>query len=632
MKKYIIVIMLSLTFCSLYAQKEVEMTRGVWMWGSTLGSADSKTLAGNLKTNYVNKVFLLIKGTAGTKTSASVLSDFITEAHNAGIQVHLWYIVAEDMLYITSHPDAAVYHSPKPGVNNDPYIGSDSKVNLLYPGYKDYVMNNIKYFLQNFDCDGIHLDVIRYSHLVYSFDKYQLAKADSMGCDTAKVLNLFRNDYTNMSGNGFVSLYKSGDPDIVKWVTMRKNIIYDYISSVKDLINEIKPGIELSAAFMPEGAVDPSYADVYYAQSYSLNSPILDEISPMAYFNSYGESTSWLKTITSGAIKQVTSNCKITTGYQTFDNVTADQVKYQLQFSLEGGAYGAVNFRYGTTSDAQWTVIKDYYKKIYDMSPHPLTSEQMLTMCSNVCLSMTSTSKVPDSIYTDSTNTAFVSAADFYYLMTDYLRYFTENDSTLPSSRAIFRNISGPANIEGTQNTNQIMLADIFSFAKRDADYIDSTMVMPDCVDTDTVKYDPPAMFWVYARTLNWLKNNGSMPNYATVKVCSGPDIWTYGDDVVSVNDNTDRITNVKNYLLQQNYPNPFNPVTTIEFTVPEAGMVSLKVFDVLGREIASLINEELNSGSHKVIFNASNIPSGVYFYRLSAGTFSVVRKMTLLK
>jgi uncharacterized lipoprotein YddW (UPF0748 family) len=632
MNKYIVFILLSLTFCSLHAQKEVEMTRGVWMWGSTLGSEDSKALVSTLKANYVNKVFLLIKGTAGTKTPASVLTEFITDAHNAGIQVHLWYIVAEDMLYVTSHPDAAVFHSPKPGVNNNPYIGSDSKVNLLYPGYKDYVLSNIKYFLENFNSDGIHLDVIRYSHLVYSFDTYQLAKAASMGCDTAKILNLFRNDYSNMSGNGFVSLYNSGDPDVVKWVTMRKNIIHDYISSIKDLINDIKPGIELSAAFMPEGAIDPGYADVYYAQSYSLNSPLLDEISPMAYFNSYGEPPSWLKTITSGAIKEVSSNCKITTGYQTFDGVTADQVKYQLQYSLEGNAYGAVNFRYGTTSDDQWAVIKDYYKKIYDMSPHPVTAEQMLEICGNVCASMSSSLKVPDSVYVDSTKSKFMSAADFYYLMADYLRYFSTKDSTLPASRAIYRNIAAPARIEGTQNPNQVMLGDIFTFAKRDADYIDSTMIMPDCVDADTVKYDPSSMFWVYARTLNWYKNNKSMPNYATVKVCSGPSSWTYGDNVVSVDNNDDKALSVNNYKLQQNYPNPFNPVTTIEFTIPETGMVSLKVFDILGREVSSLINNELTAGVHKLLFDASGMASGIYFYRLSAGTFSVIKKMTLLK
>jgi uncharacterized lipoprotein YddW (UPF0748 family) len=350
-------------------------TRGVWMWGSTLGSADSKTIVDKLTANYVNKVFLLVKGSAGTKTSSAALTDFVTAAHKAGVEVHFWYIVGDDDLYLTSHADAHIYHCPKPGTNLNPYKNTDTKVNLLYPGYKQYVLDNIKYFLQNYACDGIHLDVIRYTHLVYSFDTYQLAKAQSMGCDTARILNLFRNDYANMTGSGFQSLYTSGDPDVVKWITMRKNIIYDYINSVKDLISQVKPGIELSAAFMPEGAYDTDLADIYYAQNYAQNSPVLDEISPMAYFNSYGESPSWLKKVATSAISHVSNNCKISMGYQTFDNVTADQVKYQVQYALEGGAFGAVNFRYETTTDSQWVYIKDFYKKLYEATvPVELTS------------------------------------------------------------------------------------------------------------------------------------------------------------------------------------------------------------------------------------------------------------------
>ncbi|GEM_PF-2008450 len=85
-------------------------------------------------------------------------------------------------------------------------------------------------------------------------------------------------------------------------------------------------------------------------------------------------------------------------------------------------------------------------------------------------------------------------------------------------------------------------------------------------------------------------------------------------------------------FRLLQNYPNPFNPSTTIKFQTPTPGFVSLKVFDVLGREVARLVNSEMKPGSHSVEWNALNVPSGVYFYRLQAGSFSETKKLVLLR
>ncbi len=86
-------------------------------------------------------------------------------------------------------------------------------------------------------------------------------------------------------------------------------------------------------------------------------------------------------------------------------------------------------------------------------------------------------------------------------------------------------------------------------------------------------------------------------------------------------------------YSLQQNYPNPFNPVTNIKFGLPKGSFVTLKIYDMLGREVASLINNmNLAAGNYTYDFNAVNVPSGIYFYKLSAGEFSDVKKMTLIK
>lgn len=87
-------------------------------------------------------------------------------------------------------------------------------------------------------------------------------------------------------------------------------------------------------------------------------------------------------------------------------------------------------------------------------------------------------------------------------------------------------------------------------------------------------------------------------------------------------------------FSLSQNYPNPFNPTTTIKFSIPAEthGRTTLQVFDILGREVKTLVNKNFSSGNYEVNFDASNLPSGIYYYRLEAGDYSESRKMILLK
>jgi alpha-mannosidase len=99
-----------------------------------------------------------------------------------------------------------------------------------------------------------------------------------------------------------------------------------------------------------------------------------------------------------------------------------------------------------------------------------------------------------------------------------------------------------------------------------------------------------------------------------------------------NISDVKDTKTLLSLYDLSQNNPNPFNPSTVITYTIPVGGLVSLKVYDVLGKEVASLVNESQNAGKHSVQFNASHFASGIYFYTLKAGSFSLTKKMTLVK
>jgi hypothetical protein len=111
-----------------------------------------------------------------------------------------------------------------------------------------------------------------------------------------------------------------------------------------------------------------------------------------------------------------------------------------------------------------------------------------------------------------------------------------------------------------------------------------------------------------------------------------GSDVATgeFSIGVTSTEDETDNTPNV--YSIEQNYPNPFNPATTIRYSIPKEGFVSLKVYNAIGEEVTKLVNEIKDAGNYNVVFDATNLASGVYFYRIQAGTFSQVKKMIITK
>jgi hypothetical protein len=87
-----------------------------------------------------------------------------------------------------------------------------------------------------------------------------------------------------------------------------------------------------------------------------------------------------------------------------------------------------------------------------------------------------------------------------------------------------------------------------------------------------------------------------------------------------------------QSFVLSQNYPNPFNPTTDLQFSVLDPQFTSLKVYDPVGREVATLVNEMLRPGTYKATFDATGLASGVYYYRLRAGEFAETRRMVLLR
>jgi len=151
----------------------------------------------------------------------------------------------------------------------------------------------------------------------------------------------------------------------------------------------------------------------------------------------------------------------------------------------------------------------------------------------------------------------------------------------------------------------------------------------------------------------NWEIVNSGLINYFNYGVVednySHLYVSTFGDGIFKsvspISELEEEDNGQHNFALYNNYPNPFNPVTKIKYTIPtppitsplvkgrtEEGFVTLKVYDILGREVATLVNEEKPAGEYEVEFNATILTSGIYFYQLKAGEFTETRKMVLIK
>ena len=131
-----------------------------------------------------------------------------------------------------------------------------------------------------------------------------------------------------------------------------------------------------------------------------------------------------------------------------------------------------------------------------------------------------------------------------------------------------------------------------------------------------------------------YIQNNPSSIDFIVRIFSNGNYFWSDSFTViVPVTGIAENGTNLPiEYALKQNYPNPFNPSTRIKYSIPQSSNVVIKIFDILGNEIETLVNEEKPTGIYEVQFDATGLSSGVYFYTLTAGNFVENRKMVLLQ
>jgi hypothetical protein len=145
----------------------------------------------------------------------------------------------------------------------------------------------------------------------------------------------------------------------------------------------------------------------------------------------------------------------------------------------------------------------------------------------------------------------------------------------------------------------------------------------------DTLWIAPGNEFWIVQEHVP--TNHVVLPAIFGIDPISIPGLKTYDPEIIIVSVEDEQVIPTE-ISLEQNYPNPFNPSTSIQYTISDRQFVSLKVYDIIGNEVATMVNSEKPAGVYEVEWNASDVPSGVYFYQLKTGSFVQTKKMLLLK
>lgn len=232
------------------------------------------------------------------------------------------------------------------------------------------------------------------------------------------------------------------------------------------------------------------------------------------------------------------------------------------------------------------------------------------------------------------------------------LIYFSDNNGTTWDSTSTGLVNSTPSAFV-VNNSGEIYLSTlgygIYKSTDNGLAWTNKTGAGPDysCLisDGNGTMYAGTQGYWVYksvdGETWDLVKTGMGDDKYVLSLMVSDAGYLFAGHDYYGIYRSAEKvITDVKeetniilsDFALEQNYPNPFNPTTTIKYSVPFASHIKLNVFNLLGQEVSVLVNEQKSAGNHEVKFNAENLASGIYLYKLQAGDFISVKKLTLLK
>ncbi len=326
---------------------------GVWMWPKSVRVDGAEAVVSRCKRAGVTDIYFLTKGLGGTASCRSaivpmdcerdLLGELLAAAHAAKIRVHAWFTSASDAVYKEKHPESGRYHYLK-GRNA-------GLISLADEGYIAYMADFTRELCRTYPIDGLHLDYIRYNHLIYGWSEEDKARYAAEGADVAHLTAMMDRAFRDEEGPEiFFDAYRAGDESVHALACARRKDVVHFATTLVGAAREVKPDLILSAALMPEGAYeDIAFADVHYGQNYEDAAKLYDYALPMAYSKAYDKDAAWVRDVALGTMKR---GMKTVVGVHAYEGGTGESLQADIAGLADVPVEGVCLFREGATAMA----------------------------------------------------------------------------------------------------------------------------------------------------------------------------------------------------------------------------------------------------------------------------------------
>ena len=325
------------------------MMLGVWMWPQSVRVHGAKKAVAWCARCGVTDIYFLVKGLGGGVAYASeiapavshrdLLQELLEAAHARQIRVHAWFTSASDEHYKTLHPESGRCHFLR---------GKDAGlISLADEGYIAYMEQIIREVCSRYDIDGLHLDYIRYNHLIYGWSDEDLARYAAEGADVAYLQDTMHRMFAaeDKEPELLFDAYRAGDPSAHALARTRRKDVKTFASRLVHTALETKPSLILSAALMPEGAYDDlAFADLHYGQNYEDAAGLYDYALPMAYSLAYDKDAQWVRQVAEGTLKH---GLKTVVGLHAYEGGTQATLQADIAALADTPVEGVCLFREG---------------------------------------------------------------------------------------------------------------------------------------------------------------------------------------------------------------------------------------------------------------------------------------------
>lgn len=323
---------------------------GVWMWPQSVCDLGAQRVAELCAHISVTDIYFLTKGLAGTASYRSaiappccerdLLAELLDAAHARGIRVHAWLTSASDEAYKARFPQSGRCHYTR---------GRDrGLIALTDKAYLDYMKDVVRELCSGYRIDGLHLDYIRYNHLLYGWSEDDQARYAAAGADVAHLRDMMDKTFADgphADPDCIFNAYRAGDASAHALAGVRRSDVKRFASALTACARGIRSDLILSAALMPEGAYeDPAFAALHYGQNYEDAAALYDFLLPMAYSKAYEKDGAWVRTVA-----ELTARFGAATvmGLHAYDGGTGPSLAEDLR-ALDGSSIaGICLFRFG---------------------------------------------------------------------------------------------------------------------------------------------------------------------------------------------------------------------------------------------------------------------------------------------